>query len=341
MTSLHSRAHYSLMALVLALAVSTTTVAAEIAADTPVAVVAGQTITAAAFVQQVQQGVRQRFYHGKVPQDELEKFGDEVLQQMIDRNLLLQEAKRRKLEPDHKAVEAEIAGYEMQYASSERWQKERGQRLPVLRANLEEQSRLKVLEAQLRKVSAPNEQQTRDYYKQHPDKFTTPEKIRVSLILLKVEPSSPPEAWQGALKEGEGIVEKLRKGADFASLAKLHSGDVSAEKGGDLGYIHKGMLAEEAQLAIDKLKPGELAEPVRLLQGVAVLRLDERDAAKLNAYEKVSERARELLMREKGESAWLAQMERLRKQNKITIDRQAVKMLFSPPVATGQVTQKP
>jgi len=304
-------------------------------ANHPVATIGKQTITAGAFALQVQQGIRQRFYHGNVPQAELEKFGDEVLQQMIDRTLLLEEAKRRKLQPDQKAIDMEIAGYEKQYANSERWQKERAQRLPLLRANLEQQSLLKMLEGQVRKAPTPSEQQVRDYYKKNPDKFTTPEKIRVSLILLKVEPSSPASAWKGALAEGAGIVEKLRKGADFAALAKLHSGDASADKGGDLGYIHMGMLAPEAQQALDKLKPGEIADPVSLLQGVAVLRLDDRMAAKLNPFEQVRQRATDLWVRDEGNSAWQKLVGQLRKQAKITIDQQALKALFTPP-ATAQ-----
>ncbi|HEY0721217.1 MAG TPA: peptidyl-prolyl cis-trans isomerase [Gammaproteobacteria bacterium] len=304
--------------------------AAELDPAQPIASAGTETITTGAFVQQVQVGMRQRFYHGKIPEGELEKFGNEVLQQMIDRSLLLQEAKRRKLQPDTQAIEAEIAGYDKQYASSERWQKERTQRLPLLRANLEQQSLLKVLEEQVRKVPAPSEKQVRDYYKQNPDKFTTPEKVRVSLILLKVEPSSPATAWQGAMEEGKGLVEKLRKGDDFAALAKLHSGDASAEKGGDLGYIHMGMLAPEAQQAIDQLKPGEISEPVRLLQGVALLRLDDRTAAKLNPFEQVKERAADLQVRDNGDTAWKKVIEQLRKQTTIIIDQKALKALFTP-----------
>ncbi len=314
--------------------------AAEFDAAASIATVGTQTITAGAFVTQVQQGMRQRFYHGKIPEGELEKFGNEVLQGMIDRSLLLQEAKRRKLQPDTQAIDAEIAGYEKQYASSERWQKERAQRLPLLRANLEQQSLLKALERQARKVPAPSEKQVRDYYKKNPDKFTTPEKVRVSLILLKVEPSSPAAAWQGALEEGKGLVAKLRKGDDFAALAKLHSGDASAAKGGGLGYIHKGMLAPEAQLAIDTLKPGEIAEPVRLLQGVAVLRLDDRTAARLNPFEQVKERAGDLLVRDSGDAAWKKLTGQLRKQTKITIDQQALKALFTPPASPGVSADK-
>jgi parvulin-like peptidyl-prolyl isomerase len=304
--------------------------AAEISANHPLATVGPQTVTAGAFVQQVRQGMRQRFYHGKIPEGELEQFGEEVLQGMIDRTLLLQEARKRRLQPDHQAIEAQLAGYEEQYAQSERWQQERAARLPQLRAQLEEESLLKVLEGQVRQLPPPTEPQVRDYYQKNPDKFTTPEKVRVSLILLKVEPSSPATVWQGALEEGGAIVEKLRGGDDFAALATLHSVDASAKTGGDLGYIHKGMLAPEAQQAIDGLKPGEIAEPVRVLQGVAVLRLEGRTEARLNPFAQVQERAAELLARDNADSAWGSLASGLRQQTPVAIDQPALKALFTP-----------
>jgi parvulin-like peptidyl-prolyl isomerase len=326
-------------AVALLLAASPICTAAEISANHPLATVGPQTITANAFIQQVRQGMRQRFYHGKIPEGELEKFGDEVLQGMIDRTLRLQEAKKRRLQPDHRAVEAKLAGYEKQYAQSERWQRERAERLPQLRAQLEDQSLLQLLEAQVRQLPPPAEQQVRDYYQQNPDKFTTPEKVHVSLILLKVEPSSPGTAWQGAMEEGGAIVEKLRQGDSFAALAALHSGDASAEKGGDLGYIHQGMLAPEAQQAIDGLKPGEVAAPVRLLQGVAILRLEDRTPATLNSFAQVRERAAELLTRDTADSAWHSLATGLRQQTPITIDQTALKALFTPVEAASPLQQ--
>lgn len=317
-------------AVALLLTASRICLATEIAADHPLATVGQQIITAAAFTQQVRQGMRQRFYHGKIPEGELEKFGNEVLQQMIDRSLLLQEARQRKLQPDSEAIDEKIADYDKQYASSERWQKERAERLPLLRANLEQQGLLTALEAEVRKVTAPSDKQVRNYYLQHPDKFTTPEKVHVSLILLKVEPSSPAATWQAALEEGRGIIEKLRQGSDFAALAKLHSEDASAKQGGDLGYIHKGMLAPEAQQAIDALKPNDISEPVRVLQGIAVLRLNNRTAAKLNPFEQVNQRAGELLLRDSADDAWRKLTEQLRQQTKISIDHKTFQALFTP-----------
>lgn len=339
MTSIRPITLFSVATLLVAFVPSTG--AAEISPTQPIATFGTETITAGAFVQQVQTRVRQRFYHGKIPDKEIEKFGNEVLQGMIERGLLLREAHRRELKPDNKSIDAEVASYDKQYSASERWQQERLKWLPLLRTNLEQESLLHLLEAQVRQLPPPAEQQVHDYYQHNPDKFTTPEKLRVSLILLKVEPSSPAAAWKKALEDGAAIVDELQQGGDFAALAKLHSGHESTGKGGDLGYIHQGMLAPEAQQAIAKLKPGEIAEPIRVLQGVAILRLEDRTIAKLNPFEQVRERAGELLLRDSGDVAWRALTERLRQQTTIAIDNQALEALFTPATAPELVPMKP
>ena len=169
-----------------------------------------------------------------------------------------------------------------------------------------EDSRLDRLESTVKQIPEPDDAEVMQYYKTHQDKFTTPERIRVSIILLKVEPWSPDTAWQAAHDEAVRLVKQLHsgKGHDFAELARLHSGDESAAKGGDLGYIHKGMLTDEAQHVLDKMKVGDISEPVQLLKGIAIFRLDERVKPVLNTFANSETRAHGLLMREKKELAW-------------------------------------
>ena len=172
----------------------------------------------------------------------------------------------------------------------------------------------------VRAVPAPTDRQIEAYYSAHQDKFTEPEQVRLSVILLKVDPSSPKAAWEGAKNEGASIVKRIRSGAAFDKLAELHSQDASASKGGAMGYVHQGMLPEPAQLAVDKLKAGEVADPVVLLEGVAIFRLEDRRPAKLNALSAVKERAAALWQREQSDLAWSALVAKIRSQASVTIN---------------------
>lgn len=263
---------------------------------------------------------RNKFYHGKPPEADVAKLQREVGDGLVNDVLLVREAERRKIKPDATAVKSQIDGYESRYRTSEMWQKNKATMLPGLTRKLEHDSLLEQLRATVRAVPEPGEAQLRNYYEQHKDKFTEPEQVKLSLILLKVDPSSPQTQWNAAMAEAQAIVKRLRGGADFAQLAHLHSGDASAAKGGAIDYVHRGMLPDAAQAAIDKLQPGVVSDPVVLLEGVAVLRLEGRKPARLNALPVVRQRAHDLLVRELADKAWSDLIASLRRQTPPQID---------------------
>ena len=106
----------------------------------------------------------------------------------------------------------------------------------------------------------------------------------------------------------------------FAQLAQLQSADASAQKGGDLGYVHRGMLPSAAQEAIDALQPGALTDAVTLLEGVAIFRLEDRKSAQVRRFADVRQRAADLWRREQGEKNWKEFIAALRKAAVIKID---------------------
>ena len=263
---------------------------------------------------------RSRFYHGKAPQADMAKLQREIGDALVNEALLLREARRRKLQPDAAAVEQQLAAYEARYSHSDAWQKNRAAMLPALKKKLEQHTVLDQLHAAVHQVNDPTAAQVQAYYARHKDKFIEPERVKLSMILLKVDPSSPQAQWDAALAEGGTIAKRLRAGADFAQLAQVHSGDASAAKGGQLDYVHRGMLPEPAQAAVDQLQPGAISDPVTLIEGVGVFRLDERKPARVNPLTAVQPRAQELLKRELGERAWSDLLARLRKESPPRID---------------------
>jgi len=287
------------------------------------AIVNGETITLNDFQSAVRAGIRKRFYHGKVPQEELDAFKEEVSQTLIDRVLLIAEAKKQNIQPDPKFVQEQLALYEKRYEKQPFWNEHKEQILGGLKASLEEESLLNGLEKKTRSIELPSQAAANQYYLDNQALFTTPKRMRVSLILLKVAPSSPGDVWAAAAQEADQIIERLKKGADFSQLARIHSGDQTASKGGDMGFIHEGMLAKPAQKALNNIEEGEISEAIMLLQGIAILRLDERQEPKLNDFEGVAERAAKLLQRQLSEQSWDSLIEKLRSSASIDINRAA------------------
>jgi parvulin-like peptidyl-prolyl isomerase len=283
------------------------------------ATVNGQPISAAEFHSAFATHIRQTYYHGQVPEGGIEKARKEVTDQMINKALQRQEIARRGMKPDNESIDRQVADYDKSYAANPNWQRNREAMLPGLRELLAEQSLLKQLENDVRNVPTPTAEEVKAYYQRKPELFTEPEKLRVRAIVLQVAPGAPAQSWEAARAEGERVVRRIRGGADFAEQARLVSTDENAANGGDLGYVHVGMLPDGVQEKIDKLKTGEVSEALETLHGIAIFKVDDRIPAVLQPFDRVAARAAALLLRELKEEAWQSFLARLRSEASIVI----------------------
>lgn len=296
------------------------------------ATVNGKTISQQDFNAAFTTYLRQTYYHGQVPPEKLDEARKEVTERVIDRVLLLAEARKRGLTPDATGVTKTLADYEARYAASPLWQKDRENLLPGLKALLEEQSLFEQIEKIGHQIAEPANEAVRAFYDARPELFTEPEKLRLHSILLKVEASSPANLWQAAREEAARLVKKISAGeATFEELARLHSHDDSGDRGGDMGYMHKGMIPTQLQEKIDAQPLGTVTPPVDILEGVAIFRLDDRIPVKLMPYDAVAARAHDLLKREETAKAWQGFLATLRKGAVIKIeDRPALAAPTTP-----------
>lgn len=286
----------------------------------PFATVGDTVISSTDFQRALGVAMRKKYYHAKPPEAEYLQFQREVGDEVVNRVLLLAEARRRGIQPDAEKIAATIAGYDQQYGGSETWKTSREKMLSAVRPQLESESLLERLGRLVRNVPPPGDDVARAYYDRNLSLFVEPEQVKLSLILLKVDPSSPQAVWNSAKEEGQRIHQRLKAGADFAELARLHSGDASAAQGGQMDYTHRGMLPETLAATVDQLKVKAYSEPVQILQGVVILRLDDRKAARQRPFDAVRQRAVELWQREEGESRWKALITDLRRATPVRID---------------------
>lgn len=106
-----------------------------------------------------------------------------------------------------------------------------------------------------------------------------------------------------------GLRERIDNGADFAELARLHSTDLSAAKGGDLGWVSPGDTVPDFERAMNQLKPGEVSQPVRSPFGWHLIQVLERRVDV--SAERQRQVARQALRERKADEAyqdWLRQM---------------------------------
>ncbi|MCB1888259.1 MAG: peptidylprolyl isomerase [Rhodocyclaceae bacterium] len=285
--------------------------------------VEGVEISGADYAVALNEAVRQKFYHGRPPEAEVNAVRRQVGYRMINDILFEREAKKLGIQPDTAAVDKQLAEYEARYKDSESWKARRESVLPGLRAKLERDSLRDRLEAHVKTLPEPTRDEVAGYYEANPDKFTEPEQVHLSMILLKVDPSSSSEIWKLAMEEGEKLVSKVKDGEDFAELAVLHSADISAERGGDLGYIHRGMIPEGLSEQLDDLPDGAVSKPTRILEGIATFKIHGRKKAVHHSLERVYQRASELYARDRAERTWAEYLETLPTRYAVEINTEA------------------
>ncbi|MFN7086614.1 MAG: peptidylprolyl isomerase [Burkholderiales bacterium] len=106
------------------------------------------------------------------------------------------------------------------------------------------------------------------------------------------------------------LKERLENKADFAELARVHSEDSSAAKGGDLGWLSPGDTVPEFERAMNVLKPGEISAPVRSPFGWHLIQVVARRNEDMSS-ERQRLQARQALRARKSDEAyqeWLRQL---------------------------------
>ncbi|MGN1401422.1 MAG: peptidylprolyl isomerase [Bacillus sp. (in: firmicutes)] len=194
---------------------------------------------------------------GNITQEQLyaalkETNGEKVLQDLVYEKILSEKYEVSDKELDERVKEVKDSlgdNFEMALAQSGLSSEE----------ELKKNFKLGMLQekAALKEVKA-TEEEMKEYYESY-----EPE-IRASHILVEDE------------KLAKDLKKQLDEGADFAELAKEHSTDGVAEKGGDLDWFGKGDMVPEFEQAAYALKKGEISDPVQTENGYHLILLTDK-----------------------------------------------------------------
>ncbi len=140
------------------------------------------------------------------------------------------------------------------------------------------------------------------YYDQRKSTFKIPKQIKVRDILIKVAPQESPDQLEAKRKKAEEILEKAKKTKDFGSLAKQYSEGQDAPKGGDLGWVQRGMLGEPVESALFSMKAGDLSGVLSGREGFFIFKVEEVKEEKQKSFEEVKNQILETLKKEKAKA---------------------------------------
>ncbi len=146
----------------------------------------------------------------------------------------------------------------------------------------------------------PRNEDIEDYYQVKIADFRVLKNYRASHILTHVKSSqiggdgSPEEKQKAAEEKSKSrateLLEKIKAGADFGEVAKKYSDDsASGTQGGSLGEFPKGTMVSAFETTLEKLKVGEISDPVLTPFGYHIIKLDGKEEERIKPLEEVRE----------------------------------------------------
>jgi len=153
------------------------------------------------------------------------------LKELVDHEMLLQEARRQGLDQDD-AIRDRVRRYKEKLLIDE------------------------LLKDRMKTTVELTKEELDRYYEQHASELLTPLKVRVAQMLLPNYPAA------------KDLETQVNRGGDFGKFAQRYSIDYKTKaKGGDLGPYRKGLVIPEVDDAIRTLKPGMISAPIKAESG--------------------------------------------------------------------------
>ncbi len=265
----------------------------------------------------------------------------EVIMDIIDkevvRELVYQEGKAQNFMIDNSRIDQELEQIRKPYPTEKEFGAalaERGISLEELRESIKvDLVAKKLLDDKIKGKIQINDDDVKAYYENNKKQFFRPEAFRARHIFISVFPPellkekevSELQAQEAKLrveaeKKVQDIHKQLKEGADFAELAKKYSHDAAtAENGGDLDFIYKGVFDPAFDEAVGKLKKGETSDVVKTEFGYHIIQLVDTRPGEQAPFNEMEPAIQKHLFMEKAQGIVHDYLSGLKKQAKIEI----------------------
>lgn len=245
-----------------------------------------------------------------------DKLKARILDELVERALLLQQARARSIVVGQDQVERALLRVRADYPGSHFDDLLAQERLSQteLKERLREQLVLeRLFEAEVFPRVQVGDDDVQRYYAEHAKEFEEPESVHVLQIVVATK------------EEAQQLRDKLRQNpGTFAELAKKSSIGPEGKNGGDLGLIGKGSGFPEVFDVCFTLPLNTVSEVTPSPYGFHLFKVTERRPAQKRALEKAAPEIREKLLRDRRARAQTEYVAALRQRAQITIDEKAL-----------------
>ena len=236
-----------------------------------------------------------------------------ALNDLIDRQLIVQEFKKKQFNIPDYVVDDQIANIIKDDFAGDRQAFLRTLNAQGYTINkFREMQRDKVIVGAMRQNNVKGNfnatpQQIQAYYDANKQEFVTPEQLKLRMIVLNADPLDANSA-DSTRKMAEEIRDKVKGGADFATMAKTYSMDGTAESGGDWGLIDRKTLNQQLTDVAFALLPSQTSQVVQIGDSFYILYCESKKESGVIPLPEVRagiERKLEQAMRQKATQRWL------------------------------------
>ncbi len=242
-----------------------------------VAVVNGSVINRKELDEEVMRERQMMMRRGMPPTMVPPQLETQALETIINREILFQESKKKKVAAEDAAITEEFQKVKKSFPSEELFTQaltEAGITHDTLKEKIREQLMVrKFIKTEFEDKITVSEKQVKDFYDGNPKLFEKPERVKASHILVKVAPGAPDADKDAARKKIEDVQKRLKNKEDFATIAKEVSQCGTASRGGDLGYFERGQMVPPFEKTAFALSPGELSGIVETQFGYHVIKV--------------------------------------------------------------------
>jgi peptidyl-prolyl cis-trans isomerase SurA len=252
-------------------------------------------------------------YHGEELDKQIQVARSAALQDLIDRQLIVQSFHKEKFElPEHFVDERVNDIIRDDFGG------DRNTFIKTLQAQNYSLTEFKKLEMEkiivaamrsknVKTVTTISPTKVMEYYKQHKAEFTTKEQVKVRLIMIPTRAAEGNTAAQKAI--AEEILGKLADGAPFDRMAQMYSEDATRDAGGDWGWIERKTLAPPLEKVAFNLPPGRVSHVIELAPNFYILKVEEKRGGDTPSFAKLRPEIEKKLIQEetqRQQELWLA-----------------------------------
>lgn len=252
-------------------------------------------------------------YHGEELEKQIQVARGAALQDLIDRQLIIQSFHKEKFELPNYFLEQRIDDI-----IRDDFGGDRNSFVKTLQAQNYSLTEFKKMEMDkiivqamrsknVKPVTTVSPTKVMEYYKQHRAEFTTKEQVKVRLIMIPTRAAEGNTAAQKAI--AEEILGKLADGAPFDRMAQMYSEDASRDAGGDWGWIERKTLAPPLEKVAFNLPPSRVSHVIELGPNFYIMKVEEKRGGETPSFAKLRPEIEKKLVQEENQrqqDIWLA-----------------------------------